>query len=79
MTRCLLLKHRSCRSTALLDTAHRYDDLGAGGNQDGGVDDSVLLGAHKFLAVQDENHLPGTVDHPQLGYRPALAHLPDLD
>jgi hypothetical protein len=36
---------------SLLDTTHRYNDLSAGGNQDGGVDDAVLFGANQFLAL----------------------------
>jgi len=43
-------------------------DLGFGGflEQDGGVEDAVLLGACKFLAVNQEDGFVAPVDHQQL-------------
>ena len=63
---------------ALLHAAHRDDQGGMGGHQDGGVHDPVLLGPHQLLPVQDQDHPGGLVDHLQVRDMPALADLGHL-
>ena len=48
-------------------------DLGLGDffDQDGGVEDAVLLGAGEFLAVDEEDGFVGAVDDHQVGTEPA--------
>ena len=57
----------------LLHARHREHGL-THAHEDGGVGDPVLLGAHQFLTIEDEDR-PGTfVNRLQVGNRSGLAH-----
>ncbi len=61
----------------LLGAADRDDQVAVPADEDGGVEDAVLLGAAQLLAVEHENALVSLVDDAQLRHRAALAHLGD--
>jgi hypothetical protein len=60
-----------------LHTGDGDDDLGVASDQDGDVEDAVLLGAHQFLTVQEQDALVGQVVEAQLGHGAALGELGD--
>ena len=66
---------RGVRPAALLGAAHGDNRLGVRPQQDGGVDDPVLLGSSQLLAVQDEHGDGGAVGDLQLRHVAPFAHL----
>ncbi len=63
----------------LLHTGDGDDDGPLGPDEDGRVDDSVLLGPHQFLPVQDQHVSAGFVGNLQVGDASPLVNLGDLD
>ncbi len=66
------------RPPPLLHAGDGDDNGPLGPDEDGGVDDSVLLGPHQLLAVQNQHITVGIVDNPQLGNASSLIDLGDL-
>ncbi|OQB92705.1 MAG: hypothetical protein BWX84_00880 [Verrucomicrobia bacterium ADurb.Bin118] len=68
---------RGISPASLLCATDRHDCAGTFLQQDGGVEDPVLLGAQQFLTVNNEHRLFAVVFNQQLRDGTALANLPN--
>jgi hypothetical protein len=63
----------------LLDAGDVHHQLASGRHQEARVRDPVLLGTDQLLAEEHQHGRVSRVLHADVGHRPALAHLVDVD
>ena len=69
----------SVAPASTLGAAHRHIKRSAGGDQDRGVENAVLLGTFELLAIEEQDVLWGFIDHPQIRHRSAFADFRDFE